>query len=131
MVSSNSFVVTCNDGVLNGFYIYELGSVYRVSYGSFSNSVVIGSGSFASTKRHIACTLIGTEFKIYVDSTLVSTQTLTVLSASTYKCSLLYSKYSGTFHYDGWTDTPQFLNNGLNATEIAGLYNSGSGIQYP
>ena len=128
--SPDAFPLIIWDGT-QGLAVYELDGTYRVWYNGFANAIVIGSGSFSSVKHHLAVTLIGTEFKIYLDNSLISTQTLTLCTASTYKCGLLCNPYANNYFYNGWVDIPLFFSSGLNSTQVAELYNSGNGLQYP
>lgn len=106
-----------------GDYILEMGggALWRMTW---RDDTYDNLSSYENQWNHVVFTYDGTTEKLYINNTLVASNT-----ASTELTGLTQFNLFGNFSYDGnYLDQSYLYNRALTSTEIAKLWNGGSGI---
>lgn len=123
--SRNTFGLVMNNTSIEFF-------VHDGSYNQYSTGSTCSNGTWF----HYAVTYDGTNFKCYVNGSLVLTQTRamsTFVDAATggFGLGAFRSNSSSSAYWSGLIDEVGVWKSTLSGSDISSLYNGGTGIQYP
>jgi hypothetical protein len=110
-----------------GFWNSTDGYFKMSSYAACNNWYNLSRSSFEGIWNHVIISREGTEFKIYINGVLRIQQTCS-LNLPRNNFNFGYREYYGGNGFKGSADELAMWNRSLNTTEVAQLYNSGTGL---